>query len=1768
MSLVAPRFLGVVRKARTESGDTERCRAVAVALEEACTALCLGGETFVRSVDIDPTFDELAFCLELGEQDMDVLVLTCRATAGVIDMVPRAAHLVGGHRLFKGVMRTAHSIPLLHSSDALAEEAVRLASILATEARELMLEHGALALFLTYLMELPDCFRPVTLRSIAHLCGGLSPFQQQLGTHAVRVLLDESFAALGFRSAGMPNASPMLPQEPRHLTTKQRECVLCACSTLAQIIDRLCITDRDSIAVMADVGYLGLVLVNYLILHAEHLGADGTELATAAMGVLSCLFIAAPLIAITAYVQRGTIDALARGLLQTVSPTAMPLLLPQSSTEDAKSHHTRPRISALDVLQLILPRADGLDATWISLPKHRWEWEDDFRNHNAFDDSNCDTIEVEHQVQRRSRRYSPIVILHAHRPSTIHLQYMRQGNSVSVSRPIFRVPLPGCIEHSRARVECCCPADVTHSKDATNGAAAAAGSTAEGEATYTDTTEHASQRETADDGNQNSEDESSGCCARLRQRMHAQRSDGQHDEFAHREQSASNRRAQAVRGRRSRFQPTARSADVREALLLSTDLRKALAKDEATAQRLVLTLLPAALSVLRSTVDQNLVHNALILVKRLLAVVQSSTSRMLHSVVGTMHQTIARGITVVLRAAAQGAVTADLAAREAKGDPALLKQNFSWRVSRPGVLETTDGESCGYTLTRRGGIIETGSEAMMLLCRIVGAEVVLPELKSSRLETPLTALLDHLERISEEVPRPAGHSNQEPGARHRSAERAVHVQFAMLCPKHLSEAHVAASLQASVSPIAEMLGSVASSPVWNSNQSVDTILEKATSILARDTASDEDVVAQLFAISDLCAKPAALEVLPLMTELHPGFLPALARTLDAFRIRCPASIAADLARLQPLRKFLWMSCDALVAPSNSTAVIEPAPASPSEAVTQSKHVVTVRSQTELVRLQLVERISRAVVLQLGPANRGSIPPEVRDMALQCSSEVHATYSPLTPMGHICASIEKRLRPLPAASTTSSTVAATAVGGGHGHVDDDDDHDGAARAYAEPAGPVAAAAVGRNTPEPQPDEWDVYVVMPTGVVLRPNSSVKLIDALYYLHPAANGLRQFVERHISGKSQVTKPFGLWHTVVHLEYFVLPRTHAAALRASSLPIVDAGGCTANTCCSMRKLGFPICSPLHILRDAAASDPASHIVATLTAVGAIEALAGGPTAPAMLEKSRLASAVIASVRQQAFSFQGSMFTQLALDAPPLQQPSPSASRLAQYLRGGFPSAVASRTRVVPGSTSPVGPFGRSVDSDSALDAVAERSIDSALGIVMSASGLNVRECNVLNNQIPLAALTLAPMALSFELRQAILRSLAIVGSHAIFAIESERPSRSPPPVRTKVPVSRDRVAEAGHQALRDHPLPSEPVDFEFDGEIGTGPGPTNEFFALYAATFVESAELWKDATPHGARLLFPAPPPHDAEARLRRSEKYEYLGRLTARSLADGRVLSLPFHPVVWEAIVGADTCGHGAAWRLEQVDSSLHASLTALRIIADPATFEAMDLRWTLPGYDEHELKAGGADIPVLHAERGDYIDAVRRYWLGTVLGSFLESFCRGVADVFPPITLSLFSPPELDAWLRGNQGHLWPTPASFLSSIACEHGYTIESSVVQHLAHFVASLSISEQRQFLRFVSGSDCMPLKGLSPKLTIVRRDVEGQSPTSGDDSMPATPNKLPPDMSPSRLAAMQARTDCSLPTVNTCFHYLKLPPYSSASVLRDRLRYALREGQGSFQLS
>ena len=275
-----------------------------------------------------------------------------------------------------------------------------------------------------------------------------------------------------------------------------------------------------------------------------------------------------------------------------------------------------------------------------------------------------------------------------------------------------------------------------------------------------------------------------------------------------------------------------------------------------------------------------------------------------------------------------------------------------------------------------------------------------------------------------------------------------------------------------------------------------------------------------------------------------------------------------------------------------------------------------------------------------------------------------------------------------------------------------------------------------------------------------------------------------------------------------------------------------------------------------------------------------------------------------------------------------------------------------------------------------------------------------------------------------------------------------------------------------------------------------------------------------------------------------------------------------------------------------------------------FQSTDAAWC--GATSRPQVVATTRRPVSCANALDFAAAVRCVYFGFRYQAAVEAVCHGIAALLPPLSMTLFSASECDLLLRGVQGPLWRTADDVLTCVMTDHGYTDASPVVKWLADVIAEQSAEWQRAFLLFVSGRDSVDEGGLHPKLTVVRRDPDlspstatptrppPPMPAPSEDAFPATdaaapavqagigvsPRGNPLAASPIRaspiprsslasprspggeLVGRQALIDASLPTVNTCFHYLKLPEYSSCAVLRQQLKRAVADGLGSFSLS
>ncbi len=118
----------------------------------------------------------------------------------------------------------------------------------------------------------------------------------------------------------------------------------------------------------------------------------------------------------------------------------------------------------------------------------------------------------------------------------------------------------------------------------------------------------------------------------------------------------------------------------------------------------------------------------------------------------------------------------------------------------------------------------------------------------------------------------------------------------------------------------------------------------------------------------------------------------------------------------------------------------------------------------------------------------------------------------------------------------------------------------------------------------------------------------------------------------------------------------------------------------------------------------------------------------------------------------------------------------------------------------------------------------------------------------------------------------------------------------RMKIKVSRGSIVEDGMRVMDLQANASAALEFDFAEEVGSGIGPTMEFYSQSAAALRELTGLWRPTSDY---YLFPAPA--DPKAIADTCRLFRYMGWITARAVADERLLDLPFAEPFWELVLG---------------------------------------------------------------------------------------------------------------------------------------------------------------------------------------------------------------------------------------------------------------------------
>nr|KAJ0190324.1 hypothetical protein LSAT_V11C800424270 [Lactuca sativa] len=147
--------------------------------------------------------------------------------------------------------------------------------------------------------------------------------------------------------------------------------------------------------------------------------------------------------------------------------------------------------------------------------------------------------------------------------------------------------------------------------------------------------------------------------------------------------------------------------------------------------------------------------------------------------------------------------------------------------------------------------------------------------------------------------------------------------------------------------------------------------------------------------------------------------------------------------------------------------------------------------------------------------------------------------------------------------------------------------------------------------------------------------------------------------------------------------------------------------------------------------------------------------------------------------------------------------------------------------------------------------------------------------------------------------------------------------------------------------------------------------------------------------------------------------------------------------------------------------------------------------------------------------EYISLVVDATVKTGITRQLEAFRVGFNQVFDVSSLQIFSPSELDYLLCGRR-EMWEAD-TLVEHIKFDHGYTSKSPVV---------INVNNERVQSRTIKGilSICYWCTSASSRSNNTASNVAGGVSESADDD---------------------------LPSVMTCANYLKLPPYSTKTLMQ-----------------
>ncbi|KAL0246647.1 hypothetical protein GEMRC1_007858 [Eukaryota sp. GEM-RC1] len=264
-------------------------------------------------------------------------------------------------------------------------------------------------------------------------------------------------------------------------------------------------------------------------------------------------------------------------------------------------------------------------------------------------------------------------------------------------------------------------------------------------------------------------------------------------------------------------------------------------------------------------------------------------------------------------------------------------------------------------------------------------------------------------------------------------------------------------------------------------------------------------------------------------------------------------------------------------------------------------------------------------------------------------------------------------------------------------------------------------------------------------------------------------------------------------------------------------------------------------------------------------------------------------------------------------------------------------------------------------------------------------------------------------------------------------------------------------------------------------------------------------------------------------RRREYELTGILIGLAFFNGITVDLRFPTAIWKKLLNYKV----TLPDLQDIDYDLTHGLNQLLDYPGDDVEEVFCRNWTIEReiFDERkvfELCPDGANIPVTSKNKVEYVKAYVDWILNKSIADQFEPFKAGFTRLFEGLKMVThldLKPAELELIVCGEQT---------MDFVALERrtmydGYSPTSDTIKAFWKILHDLPPDQQRKFLQFVTGTDRVPVGGLSNLKFVIGR---------------ASPESF-------------------LPTAHTCFNILILPDYKDENLLREKLLLAIQNSEG-----